>query len=223
MCFTWLLYYFRRTESQVKPAKKKATKKTSAQVIKEATASLNRSTRNKDAVGTKAKKAGALAKLREEKAQQKVKSVDLESDSDLDYGSDEDSDEDYDDGTSKKRWGASAAQKKDLSSRVNREIDLDSSSEEEDEFKSEYIEAKLDDFQKVTISRHRLSLWCNEPFFENVVIGAFVRISIGIDKSNDKPCYRLCRIERVEVHNEYKFPKDKEGRQVGLEALCFCN
>lgn len=204
----------RRTEVHTVSTKKKkkSTKKTS-EAIKEAT-SANRSTRNKDADGKKTKKAGALAKLREEKAQ-KVKASELESDSDLDYGSDEDSDEDYDDGgTSKKRWGASATQKKDLTSRLNHDIDSNSSSDEDDEFQNEYIEAKLDDFIKVTVSRHRLSLWCSEPYFENVVIGAFVRISIGADKNTNKPCYRLCRIERVEVHNEYKFPKDKENKQV---------
>ena len=211
-------------EKKSKTASKKsaaAKKLSNSAAVKETAAALNRSTRNKDADGNKAKKADALAKLREEKAAQtKVKAVESGSESDLDYGSSEDSDEDYEESgvSSKKRWGAAKSQQN-TTSRISSQRLSDSSSDEEDRIDEEYVEADLEDFRKVTISRHRLSLWCNEPYFSKIVVGAFVRISIGFDQGTKKPCYRLCKIERVESRNEYKFPKSRDGKQVSSIKL----
>ena len=196
---------------------------TSMKELKEASAAANRFTRNRDADGKQAKKAGALAKLREEKAKVVAIRKDGSDESELDYGSDEDSDEDYDEGgASKKRWGASAGQKNKASTSRGRSSRMDDFSSSEDEAeREEYVEADVDDFRKVTVSRHRLSLWCNEPYFADIVIGAYVRVSIGMDKSSDKPCYRLCKIEGVESRNEYKFPKSRDGKQVRIVKFVY--
>jgi len=168
------LFCRRQNAAKAAPGKKRgrkpqaSTTKSNAPAIKEAAASLNRSTRNRDADGNKAKKAGALAKLRQQKEAQQKKAAD--SDSETDYGSEEDSDEEYvAEGTGKNRWGAA--------SKKTAKANVSSSDEEDDQHTKNYEEAGLEDFRKVTISRHRLSIWCNEPFFENVVVGAYVRIS----------------------------------------------
>lgn len=109
-----------------------------------------------------------MAKLRQQKEAQLKKAAD--SDSETDYGSEEDSDEEYvAEGTGKDRWGTA--------SKETAKANVSSSDEEDDQHTKNYEEAGLEDFRKVTISRHRLSIWCNEPFFENVVVGAYVRIS----------------------------------------------
>lgn len=68
------------------------------------------------------------------------------------------------------------------------------------------VDATLEDYMKVTLPRRRLARWCHEPFFDQAVIGCFVRIFIGEGDDGSK-FYRLCRIVGVDKSkSEYKFP-----------------
>lgn len=72
--------------------------------------------------------------------------------------------------------------------------------------KATVVEAELEDYLKVTLPRRRLARWCNEPFFDQAVLGCFVRLFIG-ESDDRKKCYRLCEIVGVEKSkSEYKFP-----------------
>lgn len=50
--------------------------------------------------------------------------------------------------------------------------------------------------REITIRRSKLVKWLNEPFFEELIVGCFVRIGIG--KSESGPVYRLCIVQRVD-------------------------
>ncbi|KAK7337675.1 hypothetical protein VNO77_18260 [Canavalia gladiata] len=52
------------------------------------------------------------------------------------------------------------------------------------------------DIKEITIRRSRLVKWLNEPFFEELIVGCFVRIGIG--RSDSGPVYRLSMVQRVD-------------------------
>ncbi|XP_061371976.1 protein RTF1 homolog isoform X2 [Gastrolobium bilobum] len=52
------------------------------------------------------------------------------------------------------------------------------------------------DIKEITIRRSKLVKWLNEPFFEELIVGCFVRIGIG--RSDSGPVYRLCMVQRVD-------------------------
>ncbi|KAJ0983011.1 hypothetical protein J5N97_011266 [Dioscorea zingiberensis] len=57
---------------------------------------------------------------------------------------------------------------------------------------------KFEDIKDITIRRSKLAKWCMEPFFENVIVGCFVRIGIGKTRSGI-PRYRLCMVRNVDA------------------------
>ncbi|XP_002989964.2 protein RTF1 homolog [Selaginella moellendorffii] len=64
-----------------------------------------------------------------------------------------------------------------------------------------------EDIRKITIRRSKLSKWFMEPFFEEVIVGCFVRIGIGMSNSGTS-MYRLCLVKNVdatEPDKPYKF------------------
>ncbi|TKY61575.1 RTF1-like protein [Spatholobus suberectus] len=54
----------------------------------------------------------------------------------------------------------------------------------------------FEDVREITIRRSKLVKWLNEPFFEELIVGCFVRIGIG--RSESGPVYRLCIVQRVD-------------------------
>lgn len=129
----------------------------------------------------------------------------------MDFGSDEDEDSgsDYEEDVVKlKPWQLKSKAAK-TSSRLDRHEQPFASSDEEMEDVSApapVVEAELEDYMKVTLPRRRLARWCNEPFFNQAVLGCFVRLFIG-ESEDRKKCYRLCEIVGVEKSkSEYKFP-----------------
>ncbi|KDP20938.1 hypothetical protein JCGZ_21409 [Jatropha curcas] len=54
-----------------------------------------------------------------------------------------------------------------------------------------------DDIREVTIRRSKLAKWLMEPWFEELIVGCFVRVGIGRSKSG--PIYRLCLVRNVDA------------------------
>jgi len=52
------------------------------------------------------------------------------------------------------------------------------------------------DIKEITIRRSKLAKWFMEPFFEELVVGCFVRVGIGRSKTG--PIYRLCMVKNVD-------------------------
>lgn len=55
----------------------------------------------------------------------------------------------------------------------------------------------FDDIKDITIQRSKLVKWFMEPFFEDLVVGCFVRIAVG--KSTSGPLYRLFMVQSVDA------------------------
>ncbi|KAL5722565.1 hypothetical protein ACHQM5_006074 [Ranunculus cassubicifolius] len=72
------------------------------------------------------------------------------------------------------------------------------SEEEEDEDGSSQNEERqtLEDISEITIKRSQLAKWFREPFFEELIVGCFVRGKIGMKEN--VPCYKLCVVKNVD-------------------------
>ncbi|KAG2194241.1 hypothetical protein INT47_005709 [Mucor saturninus] len=78
-------------------------------------------------------------------------------------------------------------------------------SDEEKEKKAKKRTPQLEEIQQVVITRNMIEKWIYTPFFENTVIGCFVRLYIGPDPQRKVPVYRLCQITDVMPwHKTYK-------------------
>ncbi|AES81646.1 putative RNA polymerase-associated protein Rtf1 [Medicago truncatula] len=55
----------------------------------------------------------------------------------------------------------------------------------------------FEDIQDITIPRSKLTKWFMEPFFEELIVGCFVRVGIGRSKTG--PIYRLCMVKNVDA------------------------
>ncbi|KAK6917515.1 Plus-3 domain [Dillenia turbinata] len=55
-----------------------------------------------------------------------------------------------------------------------------------------------DDIKEITIRRSKVAKWFMEPFFEELIVGCFVRVGIGTSKSG-KSIYRLCIVRNVDA------------------------
>ncbi|CAH9113795.1 unnamed protein product [Cuscuta europaea] len=53
-----------------------------------------------------------------------------------------------------------------------------------------------EDIKEITIRRSRLAKWFMEPFFDELIVGCFVRVGIG--RSRSGPIYRLCMVRNVD-------------------------
>ncbi|KAJ6797969.1 protein RTF1-like protein [Iris pallida] len=56
---------------------------------------------------------------------------------------------------------------------------------------------KYEDIKAITIRRSKLAKWFMEPFFEELIVGCFVRVGIGKTRSG-KSIYRLCMVKNVD-------------------------
>lgn len=54
----------------------------------------------------------------------------------------------------------------------------------------------FEDIRGITIRRSKLAKWLMEPFFDDLIVGCFVRVGIG--KSKTGPIYRLCVVRNVD-------------------------
>ncbi|KAI5657031.1 hypothetical protein M9H77_25824 [Catharanthus roseus] len=54
-----------------------------------------------------------------------------------------------------------------------------------------------EEIREITIRRSKLAKWFMEPFFEDLIVGCFVRVGIG--KSRSGPIYRLCIVRNVDA------------------------
>ncbi|KAL5582643.1 hypothetical protein UlMin_015085 [Ulmus minor] len=75
----------------------------------------------------------------------------------------------------------------------------------------------FDDIKCITIRRSKLVKWFMEPFFEDIIVGCFVRIGIG--KSSKGPVYRLCKVQSVDSLNPDKQYK-LEGKTTHKYLVC---
>lgn len=74
-----------------------------------------------------------------------------------------------------------------------------------------------EDIKEITIKRSRLVKWLNEPFFEELIVGCFVRIGIG--RSKNESVYRLCMVQKIdcgELNRDYKV----ENRVTNKHLVC---
>jgi len=203
-----------------KGKKQKASKKSKEgdtskdeELAQSLSSSRRSSTRDRDATKKKDSKAKALAALREERKKIVVKESESESDF-PDDDDDEDSDDDYEEVGALKPWQKKAQEEK--KKKTTRKSQLD---EYEDEEEEEVMEtsrktsskvvkpAELEEYKLVTLSRTRLKMWCNEPYFQKAVVNGFVKLFVG-ENEDMKRCYRLCRVIAVErAKQPYKLPK----------------
>ncbi|XP_077248517.1 plus-3 domain-containing protein [Tasmannia lanceolata] len=54
-----------------------------------------------------------------------------------------------------------------------------------------------EDIKEITIRRSKLAKWFMEPFFEDLIVGCFVRVGIGMTRSGQS-IYRLCMVRNVD-------------------------
>lgn len=54
-----------------------------------------------------------------------------------------------------------------------------------------------EDIKEITIRRSKLAKWFMEPFFDELIVGCFVRVGIG--RSRSGPIYRLCLVRNVDA------------------------
>lgn len=62
---------------------------------------------------------------------------------------------------------------------------------------------KFEDIKAITIRRSKLAKWFMEPFFEELIVGCFVRVGIGKTKTGN-PMYRLCMVKNVDASDPSK-------------------
>ncbi|KAM7265733.1 hypothetical protein ACFE04_003416 [Oxalis oulophora] len=62
---------------------------------------------------------------------------------------------------------------------------------------------KFEDIKEITIRRSKLAKWLMEPFFEELIVGCFVRVGIGMAKGG-KRIYRLCNVRHVDATDPNK-------------------
>ncbi|KAK8947320.1 hypothetical protein KSP39_PZI006891 [Platanthera zijinensis] len=68
---------------------------------------------------------------------------------------------------------------------------------------------ELEDVREITIRRSKLVKWFVEPFFEDVIVGCFVRVRVA--KTRTGPKYRLCLVKSVDASDPDR-QYDLEGR-----------
>lgn len=68
---------------------------------------------------------------------------------------------------------------------------------DDDKISSESKVPTFEDIKEITIRRSKLAKWFMEPFFDELIVGCFVRVGIG--KSRTGPIYRLCVVRNVDA------------------------
>ncbi|XP_020212948.1 protein RTF1 homolog [Cajanus cajan] len=75
----------------------------------------------------------------------------------------------------------------------------------------------FEDIKEITIRRSKLAKWFMEPFFEELIVGCFVRVGIGRSKSG--PIYRLCMVKNVDASDrdrQYKLENKTTHKYLNL-------
>ncbi|KAK7284182.1 hypothetical protein RJT34_18923 [Clitoria ternatea] len=75
----------------------------------------------------------------------------------------------------------------------------------------------FEDIKEITIARSKLAKWVMEPFFEELIVGCFVRVGIG--RSNSRPIYRLCLVKNVDAldpDRQYKLENKTTHKYLNL-------
>ncbi|GAA0175681.1 hypothetical protein LIER_28808 [Lithospermum erythrorhizon] len=75
----------------------------------------------------------------------------------------------------------------------------DSDDEQESEFPT------FEEVKGITIRRSKLAKWFMEPFFDELIVGCFVRVGIG--RSRSGPIYRLCIVRNVDASDSDRLYK----------------
>ncbi|KAL5709406.1 hypothetical protein ACHQM5_020101 [Ranunculus cassubicifolius] len=75
--------------------------------------------------------------------------------------------------------------------------DEEESDDDEDSDEEENSKLTLEDIKAITARRSKLVKWFMEPFFEELIVGCFVRVGIG--KRDNKAYYRLCIVKNVDA------------------------
>jgi RNA polymerase-associated protein RTF1 len=78
----------------------------------------------------------------------------------------------------------------------------------------------LEDIEKIRISRDQLAKWCPHIYFEKTVIGAFVRINIGLSRSTRETIYLMCEVIDVTTTEKYY---EIEGNKVKTNKMLVIN
>jgi len=78
-------------------------------------------------------------------------------------------------------------------------------------------EAELAQLERIRLTRSTLEKWVVEPFFEDAVVGAFVRIGIG--RRDDQPMYRVAEVVGVkDGFRLYKMGEYSTGKRLVLRV-----
>ncbi|KAJ8435127.1 hypothetical protein Cgig2_020770 [Carnegiea gigantea] len=77
---------------------------------------------------------------------------------------------------------------------------MDYSDDERDKTDSDV--PTYEQIRRITIRRSKLAKWFMEPFFEDLIIGCFVRVGIGM--KNGQSIYRLCIVQNVDASDPNK-------------------
>lgn len=176
--------------------------------LKRESEKATRSKREKSsAASTKANKLSELKKKREEKhSREKTGKKSLYKD--RKYQSDEDDDDEYDDEDDSE---AEEQSKKSRKKKRGSYDDDDEFIENDDDEAVEWAQPKkareltVSDTNKIRFGRTLFSKYCHNPGFENAVIGTFVRVNIGYDRTKQRSVYRICEVKSLSKSKPYSF------------------
>jgi RNA polymerase-associated protein RTF1 len=105
--------------------------------------------------------------------------------------------------SSRKRSYSDSESESDASEESSRDGDRSDREGSDDDDRKDEPEAGVDDIKSITIRRSKLAKWFMEPFFEEVVVGCFVRIGIGVSNSGQS-IYRVCQVKNVDARDPNK-------------------
>lgn len=94
--------------------------------------------------------------------------------------------------------------------------DMAESDDDDDTSKSEV--PSFEEIKNITIRRSKLGKWFMEPFFEELIVGCFVRVGIGMSKSGQS-IYRLCTVRNVDASDpdrQYKLENRTTHKYLNL-------
>eukprot|EP01018_Ginkgo_biloba_P012712 Gb_11901 [translate_table: standard] len=119
-----------------------------------------------------------------------------------------------DSGSQNRKWDSAIATLTKFSTKASRSISasLSSSGSEDEDDKSRILDqdsdgddigvssraVSFDDIKGITVRRSKLAKWFMEPFFEEIIVGCFVRVGIGMSRSGQS-IYRLCMVKNVDA------------------------
>ncbi|XP_014666217.1 PREDICTED: RNA polymerase-associated protein RTF1 homolog [Priapulus caudatus] len=108
----------------------------------------------------------------------------------------------------------SGSESKERSSDSDSDSD-DSSTEETRKPKKTVPVSCKEELLPIRISRHKIEKWCHAPFFNKIMLGAYVRIGIG--NNNGRPVYRIAEVvEVVETAKVYQLGSTRTNKGLKL-------